>query len=280
MRWRRVLALLSLSGRRAAALGPALGRREMLLVSAGSAVAPTSAGAMWQMWQPSDMLSYVDQYSVRGDAESVLKAMDKCAETSWMMNMGKEKGELLEEAFRTKKRILEIGTFLSYSTMRIARSMPADARLLTVEIDSDNYKAAREIMERALPESVLKRVEAVNAPADKIISQRTKPFDAVLMDHWKADYAKDLEALVKRGLLQDGALVVADNVLFPGAPELLDYLRVPFDRAQDDVSGQPCLLVKEDREFRSPNFMTTLVRSPFEYRPETPDGLTFSTYIK
>ena len=36
------------------------------------------------------------------------------------------------------------------------------------------------------------------------------------------------------------SLVVADNVLFPGAPELLDYLNVPYVPATDAVSGQAC----------------------------------------
>ena len=116
-------------------------------------------------------------------------------------------------------------------------------------------------------------------------------------------------------------LVVADNVLFPGAPELLDYLNVPYVRGNDDVSGQACLVaaadvdakyvkrakqqlrayeqrlargddvqddvddlrakvasvlkVSSDRPtkdavFRSPDFDTTLVRSPFEYRRTRP----------
>ena len=55
------------------------------------------------------------------------------------------------------------------------------------------------------------------------------------------DYARDLEALRKKGLLADKCLVVADNVLFPGAPELLDYLNVPYVPATDAVSGQVLL---------------------------------------
>ena len=35
----------------------------------------------------------------------------------------------------------------------------------------------------------------------------------------------------------------------------------------------------KDAVFRSPDFDTTLVRSPFEYRPDTPDGMTFSTFV-
>lgn len=75
---------------------------------------------MWQMWQPEDMLFYVDTYGEAGNATSVLAAMDKCASTSWMMNMGAEKGVLVENAFRDKRNVLEIGTFLSYMSIRLA----------------------------------------------------------------------------------------------------------------------------------------------------------------
>lgn len=50
-------------------------------------VSPPTHG-YWQLWRPDDMLEYVDRYGRTGDAESILAAMDKCAETSWMMNMG------------------------------------------------------------------------------------------------------------------------------------------------------------------------------------------------
>ena len=40
--------------------------------------------------------------------------------------------------------------------------------------------------------------------------------------------------------------MVADNVLFPGAPELLDYLHVPYVPATDAVSGQACLQAAAD----------------------------------
>ena len=143
------------------------------------------------------------------------------------------------------------------------------------------------------------------------------------------DYARDLEALRKKGLLADKCLVVADNVLFPGAPELLDYLNVPYVPATDAVSGQACLTAAADVDdkflkraqkdlatikrrggddmaadvadaerrleryrkaaaarpardavYSGNGFSTTLARTPFEYRPDTPDAMTFSEYSR
>ncbi|KAJ8613984.1 hypothetical protein CTAYLR_005641 [Chrysophaeum taylorii] len=241
----------------------------------GLLVAPCNA--MWQLWGPDDMLYYVDTYGKPGDAESVLAAMDKCASTSWMMNMGPAKGELVEAAFEGRKSVLEIGTFLGYMAIRISRT---GARLTTIEIDGANYEAARRIMAAALGDD-LDGVRTIHASARDLLlagSVPGAPFDAVLMDHWKADYPSDLDLLKTKGLLAPGALVVADNVLFPGAPDLLDYLGVDFEKTHDSVSGMPCLAVNRAANWRTSDFSTVLVSSPFEYRPETPDALAFATY--
>ena len=120
------------------------------------------------------------------NAESVLAAMDRCAETSWMMNMGSDKGILIEKviAQRRPKRLLEIGTFLGYMSIRLARSMPDDAILTTVEIDDDNYAASRRIRAKALGKRD-DSVVALKANASQAIQALKGPFDFVLMDHWK-----------------------------------------------------------------------------------------------
>jgi predicted O-methyltransferase YrrM len=68
---------------------------------------------MWQQWTPEDMLFYVSK-AQPGNATSVLEQMDRAAETSWMMNMGSEKGRLIQAIITEKQptRVLEIGTFL------------------------------------------------------------------------------------------------------------------------------------------------------------------------
>ena len=318
---RSIIALLALA--RAARPPIKLGRRAAL-----SLLTPMPANAMWQLWLPSDMERFVAEADATAD--SVLAQMDKCAETSWMMNMGSAKGDLIEKVVRQRrpKRLLEIGTFLGYMSIRLARSMPVDSTLTTIEIDADNYAASRRIRAKALgkrDESVV----ALKANASEALKTFKQPFDFVLMDHWKPDYARDLEALRQKGLLADKCMVVADNVLFPGAPELLDYLNVPYVPANDAVSGQACLQAAADVDtkfikraendlktirrrggddmaadvadaelrierykraaaarpardavYSGNGFATTLARTPFEYRPDTPDAMTFSEYSR
>ena len=158
----------------AAAAAATTPRRSFLssTVAAGPAVAgllsSTWAGgraqpaqAMWQLWFPSDMLEYVNRYATPGSPDSVLAAMDKAAETSWMMNMGVGKGEILEKLIAKRyaagagaalppvTKVLELGTFCGYCTIRMARSLPSTASVVTVEKDPKTFAVAREIIGRA-----------------------------------------------------------------------------------------------------------------------------------
>lgn len=49
----------------------------------------------------------------------------------------------------------------------------------------------------------------------------------VFIDHHKAVYLKDLKTLIREGFLKKGSVVVADNVLVPGAPDYLEYVEGP-----------------------------------------------------
>lgn len=49
--------------------------------------------------------------------------------------------------------------------------------------------------------------------------------DFMMLDHWKDIYISDLQLCEERGLLRKGSVVLADNILFPGAPEYLAYVK-------------------------------------------------------
>lgn len=71
------------------------------------------------------------------------------------------------------------------------------------------------------------QVELIVGPTDEVIPQlkAQNGFDFVFMDHWKRSYLRDLRLLEEHGLLADKATVLADNVVFPGAPHFLQYAK-------------------------------------------------------
>ncbi|NWT49213.1 TOMT methyltransferase, partial [Chroicocephalus maculipennis] len=74
------------------------------------------------------------------------------------------------------------------------------------------------------------QVELIVGPSEQVIPRLRErhsltKVDFVFMDHWKRCYLRDLQLLESHQLLAEGATVLADNVLFPGAPHFLQYAK-------------------------------------------------------
>jgi predicted O-methyltransferase YrrM len=112
---------------------------------------------------------------------------------------------------RKAQRILEIGTLGGYSTIWMARALPKDGRVITLEIDQNHAAVAHRNIERAGFRGV---VEIRVAPAADSLAQmkrdRVDPFDLVFIDADKASTAEYYEAAVE--LSRPGSLIVIDNV--------------------------------------------------------------------
>jgi len=132
---------------------------------------------------------------------------------------------------------------------------------VTIEKDPVSADAARTILRTAAVD-LEDRVQLLVGAAEERLGDakklnRGRPFDFVFMDHWKEDYDDEIQRLERLGLLRVGSVVLADNVICPGAPDYLEYL----DRRRD-------------------KFSTELIPVPFEYRPETPDAMSVSVVLK
>ncbi len=113
------------------------------------------------------------------------------------------------------RRILEIGTLGGYSAIWLARALPADGRLVTLELDAHHAEVARANLERAGLTSVS---EVVVGPAgeslQRMATEGAEPFDLVFIDADKEGYPAYLEGVMR--LAHPGTLIVADNVVRGG----------------------------------------------------------------
>jgi predicted O-methyltransferase YrrM len=108
-------------------------------------------------------------------------------------------------------RILEIGTAIGYSGIWLARALPAGGMLVTLELDEDRAREARDNFARA---GVSDRVSVVVGDARLKIAKVSGPFDLIFQDGDKKLYSPLLDRLV--ALLRPGGLLVTDNVLWDG----------------------------------------------------------------
>jgi len=125
------------------------------------------------------------------------------------------------------KRVLEIGTLGGYSTTWLARALPADGKVITLELDQKHAEVARKNFDRA---GVANRVEVrVGRAVDSLrhmIDQHETPFDLIFIDADKAGYVEYLDLSLQ--LARPGTVILADNLIRNG--------RVMDERPQDDSS--------------------------------------------
>ena len=113
------------------------------------------------------------------------------------------------------KRILEIGTLGGYSTICLARALPPDGYLLSLEIDAHHAQVARANVElAALAAHVEVRVGRALETLPFVEAERLGPFDVVFIDADKDNNPHYLEWAVKLG--RPGSLVIVDNVVRNG----------------------------------------------------------------
>ncbi len=113
-------------------------------------------------------------------------------------------------------RILEIGTLGGYSTIWLARALPSDGELVTLELERKHAEVARENIERA---GLLDCVEIMQGPAvdslEALVKAGTAPFDFVFIDADKESLAAYVSWTLK--LTQKGSVIIIDNVVRDGA---------------------------------------------------------------
>lgn len=124
-----------------------------------------------------------------------------------------EVGALLQVLARSiaARRMLEIGTCIGYSAIWLARALPADGMLFTMERDAERARIAKAHFERA---GLANRISLMLGEAQLKIVKVAGPFDLIFQDGAKALYNPLLDPLVS--LLRPGGLLVTDNVLWDG----------------------------------------------------------------
>ena len=124
-------------------------------------------------------------------------------------------GKLLSLLARIQgaKRILEIGTLGGYSTIWMARALPAQGKIVTLELDSHHARVARSNFERAgVSERVHLRVGPALQSLAALSAENAGPFDLIFID---ADKPNNPSFAMR--LSRPGTVIVCDNVVRDGA---------------------------------------------------------------
>lgn len=134
------------------------------------------------------------------------------------ISVAPNQGKLLHLLARAQgaRSILEIGTLGGYSTIWLARALPAGGRLVTLEFEPAHAQVARANLERAgLSELVQLRIGAALETLPQLAAEQLGPFDFIFIDADKENYPGYFTWALK--LSRPGTTIIVDNVVRQGA---------------------------------------------------------------
>ncbi|MHA6260337.1 O-methyltransferase [Sporosarcina sp. CAU 1771] len=157
-------------------------------------------------------INYINGYKEEKDL--FIKEMENYAEKHWVPIMDRLAIDALIGLLRIQKpeRILEIGSAIGYSAIRMAKGLP-NVSVVTVERDSERYKKAVDYIDRG---ELTDRIQIIEADAlDLDMSQLGKEsFNAIFIDAAKGQYMRFFEKYA--AVLAPGGVIYCDNMFMNG----------------------------------------------------------------
>ncbi|MGJ7912234.1 O-methyltransferase [Neobacillus sp. LXY-1] len=111
------------------------------------------------------------------------------------------------------KKVLEVGTAIGYSALRMAEVLPKDGQIVTLERDEERMIVAKEFISRSTHNDQINLIQGDALELEDQVKPHA-PFDAIFIDAAKGQYKKFFE-IYSKYLTSDG-LIITDNVLFKG----------------------------------------------------------------
>jgi len=194
------------------------------------------------------LLQHVLTTAERGNVESVCAAVESFGEgmlpgtSRWLKVAGGQKSKVLVDAANQAPMggvVVEVGTYIGYSAAKFARTraartaggncaIPSCPSVVTIEVDLAHAVIAHNLLMFA---GVAHMVEVLVGHSEEVLPwlasrmrehRNGRPIvDLLFLDQRGSRYSADLAVLEHAGSLKEGAKVVADNVLKPGAPLFL-----------------------------------------------------------
>ena len=172
---------------------------------------------MQQMW--TDIDDYINSHLIPTDPR-LQHALDNTNTQGFSNHLAvaPNQGMFLQMLIQMNqcKRVLELGTFAAYSTIWLAKALPEDGYLLTVEGRDTHVILAQENIDYANMPTTIELKKGRGADVMKqLIAEGSEAFDFIFIDADKQSYPEYLELSLQ--LSHSGTIIVLDNVIRAGA---------------------------------------------------------------
>ncbi|KAF3005910.1 hypothetical protein E8E13_009640 [Curvularia kusanoi] len=197
-------------------------------------------GAFFDDGREIELLHFVYSHpnieKIRGSPENVLAAIDEYGRTKkYLMNVGEDKGRIVTDLIAEVKpqTMVELGGYVGYSCVLFGAAVrkAGGQRYFSLERDPAFAAVIMSLVDLAGLSDVVK---VIVGSSDESIARlyqsgQLKHIDLMFLDHYKPAYTTDLKLCEELGLITEGSVLAADNVIKPGNPPYLEYVRSSVD---------------------------------------------------
>ena len=151
--------------------------------------------------------------SFKRNNDPLIKEMEEYAEEHHVPILSWHSADLLEILIKTTKprRVLEIGTAIAYSSIRIAKNLKKKSILHTIEKSEDNIAVAKDNVNKA---GLNDKIKILEGDAFNIMPGLEKKYDFIFLDADKEDYRRLFDYSII--LLKKNGIIFVDNLLWHG----------------------------------------------------------------
>jgi predicted O-methyltransferase YrrM len=159
----------------------------------------------------STQLDYISSF--RKKTDTLIEEMETFAKEHNVPILSWQSAEFLEQLvlMQNPRRVLELGTAIAYSTIRIARRLKGKSVIHSIEKSADNVAVAKDFIAKS---GLMSKIKVLEGDAVNVMPQLKKKYDIIFLDADKEDYKRLFDySLV---LLRKGGIMVVDNLLWHG----------------------------------------------------------------
>ena len=159
----------------------------------------------------STQLDYISSF--RKKTDTLIEEMETFAKEHNVPILSWQSAEFLEQLVLIKnpRRVLELGTAIAYSTIRVARNLKGKSVIHSIEKSADNIAVAKDFIAKS---GMMSKIKVLEGDAVNVMPQLKKKYDIIFLDADKEDYKRLFDySLV---LLRKGGIMVVDNLLWHG----------------------------------------------------------------
>ncbi|KUI55510.1 putative catechol O-methyltransferase 2 [Cytospora mali] len=177
---------------------------------------------------------------IRGNPKRVLDAIDEYGKTKkYLMNVGEHKSQIVVDLIKDVKpqTMVELGGYVGYSAIAFGAAFreAGGKHYYSLEYNPEFGAVIASLVDLAGLHDVVKvEIGPASASLKRLCVEGTlKKIDLMFLDHVKPLYTPDLKLCEDLGLIGPGSVLAADNVVKPGNPPYLEYVRSTVEQKRE-----------------------------------------------